>query len=148
MYLNENIYLWQTGLGDMNKYLKGENPLPDKSKKATIDSWKGCRKLTKYKKIECNIILTPKEFKILSFGHIPEVMEDHWFMYCDENTINYFRSWTGIQIFKRYYKLQNDSYIIYSLEINNKKKEYSEENINKSFEIFNNLITLECKTYK
>ena len=53
--INESIYLWQTGLGDMNKYLKGENPLPNKSKKATIDSWKGCRKLTKYKKIECTL---------------------------------------------------------------------------------------------
>ena len=42
-------------------------------------------------------------------GHIPEVMEDHWFMYCDENSINYFRSWTGNQIFKGYYRLENES---------------------------------------
>ena len=29
------------------------------------------------------------------YGHIPEAMEDHWFMYCDESTIRYHRSWKG-----------------------------------------------------
>lgn len=72
-------------------------------------------------------------------------MEDHWFMFCDEKSVNYFRSWTGIQIFKGYYKLENNSYIIYALEINDNKDEYNETDINKSLKLFNDLIVSECK---
>lgn len=141
---NEAINKWINGLGDMNKFLRGENPLPKKDKKADASSWE-CKPFTSCTKIECNIILTPSEFKIISMGHIPEVMEDHWFMYCDEKSINYFRSWTGFQTFKGYYKKENGQYIIYMLEINNNKNEYSEDDINKSLNLFIDLITSECK---
>lgn len=143
----EAIYMWKNGLGDMNKYLNGENPLPKKNKKANADSWK-CIPFSNCKRIDCNIVLTQKEFEILSMGHIPEVMEDHWFMYCDKSSVNYFRSWSGIQIFKGYYKLDNNSYIIYALEINDNKDEYNETDINKSLKLFNDLIVSECKTYQ
>ena len=141
------INTWTNGLGDINKYLNGQNPLPKKKKKADASSWK-CIPFDKSVKIECNIVLTKNEFEILYMGHIPEVMEDHWFMYCDEKSINYFRSWTGIQIFKGYYKIENDSYIIYLLEINDNKEEYNEIIINKSLNLFKNLIDSECKIYK
>lgn len=143
----EAIYMWQNGLGDMNKYLNGENPLPKKDKKANADSWK-CIPFSNCKRIDCNIVLTQKEFEVLFMGHIPEVMEDHWFMYCDENSVNYFRSWTGIQIFKGYYKLENNSYIIHALEINDNKDEYNETDISKSLKLFNDLIVSKCKTYQ
>ena len=143
----EALNMWQNGLGDMNKYLNDENPLPKKDIKATKDSWK-CTPFTSYKKIDCNIVLTKEEFGVLSMGHMPEVMEDHWFMFCDEESVNYFRSWTGTQIFKGYYKLETDSYIIYSLEVNDNKEEYKETDLNNSLKLFNDLITSECKTYK
>lgn len=69
-------------------------------------------------------------------------------MFCDKNSVNYFRSWTGIQIFKGYYKLENDYCIIYSVEINANKEEYSENDIDSSLKLFNDLIISECKTYK
>lgn len=141
------IYMWQNGLGDMNKFLNGENPLPKKDKKADAGSWK-CTPFSDCKRIDCNIVLTQEEFEVLSMGHIPEVMEDHWFMYCDNNSVNYFRSWTGIQIFKGYYKLENDVYIIYALEINDNKDEYNETDINRSLKLFNDLIVSKCKMYK
>ena len=75
-------------------------------------------------------------------------MEDHWFMFCDDNSINYFRSWTGIQIFKGHYKLENGSCVIYALEINDNKEEYNEDDIHQSLRLFNELITTECKMYK
>lgn len=136
----------KNGLGDMNKHPDGENPLQKRSK-ADANSWK-CIPFSSSIKIECNIVLTQNEFQILSMGHIPEVMEDHWFMFCDKNSVNYFRSWTGIQIFKGHYKLENCSYIIYLLEINDNKEEYNENDINKSLNLFNNLIRNKCKMYK
>ncbi|MEE3342887.1 MAG: ADP-ribosylglycohydrolase family protein [Bacilli bacterium] len=141
------IYAWESGLGDMNKLLNGEDPLPKKDIKANANSWQ-CTPFSISTKIDCHIVLTPAEFKLLSMGHIPEVMEDHWFMYSDKNSINYFRSWTGIQIFKGYYKIENGSYIIYLLEVNNNKEEYNEPNKTKSLNLFNYLIESECKTNK
>lgn len=138
------IYDWTTGLGDMNKESNGKNPLPNKEKKANKDSWKTLDFKT-FDKVDCNIKITKEEMDILIMGHIPEVMEDHWFMYCDDNSINYYRSWTGIQIFKAYYKLIDNEYVIYNIEINNNKDEYSEDNIQKSLELFNKLILKESK---
>lgn len=66
-------------------------------------------------------------------------------MFCDENSINYFRSWTGIQIFKGYYKLEKGYYVIYLLEINNDKEEYGERDIYNSLNLFNDLIRANCK---
>ena len=61
------IYVWQTGLGNMSKYLNSENPLPKKDKKANADSWK-CIPFSNFQKTDCNIVLTKKEFEILSMG--------------------------------------------------------------------------------
>lgn len=140
----KNIYDWTMGLGDMNKAFNGENPLPNKKEKASKNSWKN-EDFKTFDKIDCNIKITKEEMNILIMGHIPEVMEDHWFMYCDDNSINYYRSWTGTQIFKAYYKVVYDEYLIYKIEINNNKDEYNEENLQKSIELFKNLIISECK---
>lgn len=135
---------WTTGLGDMNKAFNGENPLPNKKEKAYKNSWKN-EDFKTFDKVDCNIKITKEEMNILKMGHIPEVMEDHWFMYCDDNSINYYRSWTGIQIFKAYYKIVDDEYVIYEIDVNNNKDEYNEENIQKSVELAEKLISNECK---
>ena len=114
--------------------------------KATSACWE-CFPFSTCKRIDCNIILSPEEFKIISMGHIPDGMDDHWFMYCDNTAIKYFRSWTGIQIFKGYYRFENNSYIIYALEINDNEKEYSEKDTNKSLDLFKELITSTCERH-
>ncbi len=138
---------WTNFPGSMSKAMKGENPMPKKEIKATKESWKN-KPLTISKEIDCNIVLNEEEFKMLSMGHIPSEMEDHWFLYCDDEAINYFRSWTGIPIFKGYYKVENNSYIIYKLEVNDNKDEYSENNDKKSLELFNNLVKADCEKYE
>ena len=144
--LKKIVTLWKNGLGDMNQFLQGRNPLPKKDKKADKYSFKNIA-FTESILVDCHLVLTKKEFGILSMGHIPEVMEDHWFMYCDDISINYFRSWTGIQIFKGYYHIDQDTYVIDSLEINHNKNEYFEEDISKSIQLFYDLITMECRNY-
>ena len=118
-----------------------------KGNRADADDWK-CIPFSKFKKAECNIVLTQKEFEKIFMGHIPMAMEDHWFMYCDNESINYFRSWTGIQIFKGYYRFENNHYVINLLEINNNKNEYTEDDTKKSIETFNHLIKSECVNNK
>lgn len=140
------VYLWQNSLGGINRYLKGEPAIIEKGKKATPDSWKNTP-FSRTKRIECDIVLAEEDFKVLSMDHIPEAMEDHWFMYCDESSINYFRSWTGIQIFKGHYRLNDGVCTIYSLEINDNTDEYREPNIEKSLKMFNDLVLEECRMY-
>ena len=144
----ENVAkMWTNYPGSMNKAVIGENPMPKKAIKATKESWKN-NPFSISRNVACNIVLNEEEFKIISMGHIPSEMEDHWFMYCNEECINYFRSWTGIQIFKGYYKFENNSYIIYKLEVNNNKDEFKEDNDKKVLELFNNLIKADSKNYE
>ena len=43
--------------------------------------------------------ISSDDMQMVKKGHIPEAMEDHWFMYCDDTTIRYYRSWSGYCIF-------------------------------------------------
>lgn len=136
---------WQNGLGDMNKVLSHENPMPSKKVKATSQSWKNLPFNGEPVKTSIHIELTNEQFEIISQGHIPRVMEDHWFMYCDDFAIHYFRSWTGFPVFKAFYRKTNQGYEIYALNINTNDKPYNNENMEKDKELFKNLIFAECQ---
>ena len=142
---NNNLYILvfnnnELDNDDVNKILAnmhGNNKLYIINISPWMDIFKDCKPL----KGQLNNyirLLMPLVFRC----YFPNV---HRFMYCDENSINYYRSWTGIQIFKAYYKLMYNEYIIYMIEINNNKEEYNKENIQNSIDLFKNLIKAECK---
>ena len=66
---------------------------------ATKDSWKIEEMSELNTDLSLNIQLTSDELEKIKKGHIPEEMEDHWFMYFDNNKLYIHRSWTGICIF-------------------------------------------------
>ena len=121
------IMHWKLGLGDLNKLFSGESPLPNKSKTATVDDWK-TEPLPDDPQEVTNM---PFDFKIpnnamtiIRKGHIPEVQEDHWFMYCDEEYIRYFRSWTGVCGFEAHYKKVEGAYVVDNLKMNHALAEF------------------------
>ena len=121
------IMHWKLGLGDFNKLISGESPLPDKSKTATADDWK-TEPMPDDPKETTNI---PFDFKIpndamaiIQKGHIPEVQEDHWFMYCDEEYIRYYRSWTGMCGFEAHYNKTDGGFVVDSLKMNHALAEF------------------------
>jgi hypothetical protein len=118
------LKMWTMGAGNSAKRFKGENPMPKKTKVATKDSWKNLPMPDKKEVIPVNVTLPKEVMDIIKYGHIPEAMEDHWFMYCDETAIRYFRSWTGICIFEALYKPCGDGYKITSLSINRDPEQY------------------------
>ena len=61
---------------------------------------------------------------IIRKGHIPEVQEDHWFMYCDDEYIRYFRSWTGMCGFEAHYKKAEGGYVVDNLKMNHALAEF------------------------
>ena len=119
------IMLWKLGLGHMGKYFNGENPLPDKNEIATKDSWKTePMPDNDVSKLEMGITVTDEDMEIIRRGHIPEAQEDHWFMYCDDEYIRYYRSWSGMCAFEAHYTRQEDHWLIDSLTINHALAEF------------------------
>lgn len=123
------INLWTMGLGDSNKRLAGEDPMPPKTEKAKRSSWTVHRMPRTHEDFYLGMEITKEEKDILELGHIPEVMEDHWFMYCEDNVIRYYRSWTGFCIFKAKIEREGDHFIVGKARVNRSKKQYTCDDI-------------------
>jgi len=137
------LKMWTIGAGNSAKRFNGENPIPEKTKVATKGSWKTLPMP------ECNAII-PMDVTIPSaamhnvkFGHIPEAMEDHWFMYCDDSTIRYYRSWTGICIFVAKYEECGEQYRITELTVNREQEQYGSTDNEHDVALFLALLTEE-----
>ena len=68
--------------------------------------------------VPLGIHLTEEQMARIRPGHIPEDMGDHWFMYCTEDRICYFRSWTGYFVFEAAYEKTSEGYKVTSVTIN------------------------------
>lgn len=115
------IMRWKLGLGNFNHLLTGGDGLPQKDKVATADSWNISPMPTdknQVSQVQVSIEITSTQLTILRKGHIPEVQEDHWFMYCTDDCIRYYRSWTGDCAFEAFFQEQNHRIVIDSLNIN------------------------------
>ncbi len=121
------IMHWKLGLGNLNNTMRGESPIPEKTKVATASDWK-IEPMPDSKEdisiIELAIPIPEEAMDVLRKGHIPEVQEDHWFMYCDEEYIRYYRSWTGMCALEAYYKKDASGYVIDKLKINHALAEF------------------------
>ncbi len=118
---------WKLGLGNFNNLLTGKDPLPDKSKIATANDWN----IEPMPEGRNDITDIPFDFKIPTIamdiilkGHIPLSQEDHWFMYCDEEYIRYYRSWTGTCAFEAHYIKTGFDYKIDRLKMNHALAEF------------------------
>ena len=123
----EAIEYWTLGLGDSNKALNGENPLPDKRKTATASSWKTIpmpEDSDQIAQVALDFWIPAAAMAVIRKGHIPAAMEDHWFMYCDEEYIRYFRSWTGICAFEAHYTSDGNDYRVDRLRISSDFAQY------------------------
>lgn len=121
-----------------------------KNIKATKESWRHTVMSDNIKELNINITLTNENMDLIKLGHIPLEMEDKWFMYVDEqdNSINYYNSWSGIQLFKGYYK-QKENTIIYKLIINDSKDAYNHKTTdNELIDLFKNKIEKEIEYHK
>ena len=65
----------------------------------TKDSWKTIEIPEEHTNIELNLTLNIEEIEIIKKGHKPREMEDHWFMYFENNQLFIHRSWTGYCVY-------------------------------------------------
>ena len=114
------IMRWKLGLGNFNNLLRGESPLPPKNKTATargFDVKPMSNNPEEVSEMPFALSVTAEQMDILRKGHIPEVQEDHWFMYCDDEYIRYYRSWTGLCAFEAHYTRKGDGFVIDHLKM-------------------------------
>lgn len=144
------IMRWKLGLGNLNNIMfERKSPLPDKKRVATANDWK-IQPMTEDESeksgIELNIPIQEEAMNILRYGHIPEAQEDHWFMYCDDEYIRYYRSWTGICAFEAHYHKETDKlYRIDHLTMAHSLAEFGVNGDEAGVMLFRYLITAESE---
>jgi len=142
----QTIMLWKLGLGNMSKFFMGEEPMPPKDVIATAESWKTedmppvGEDVSDY---SMDMIITEGQMDIIRKGHMPEVQEDHWFMYCDDEYIRYYRSWTGMCAFEAHYIPDGVFYKIDNLKINRNLAEFGVNGNDAGAALFRYLICTE-----
>ena len=135
---------WIGGIASINRVLRGQSPYLEKDRIALKSSWDiKHMPRRKHKTIAIDIELSEEELIELAKGHIPEEMEDHWFMYFDGEYIRYYRSWTGICIYKGHVVRNDGSPVIDDLIVNRDPEQYGEVSDEKDRLMFEMLITEE-----
>lgn len=65
---------------------------------------------------------------MIARGLIPDRMEDKWFVYHENATVFFHRSWTGYCIFQVGLVRQNDTYVVSDVLVNRDETQYSGSN--------------------
>ena len=120
--------MWKLGFGNMKDEMFGCEELERKQPRAIKSDWETHRMPRTRAHFDLGIPLTDDEFEVLARGHIPEAMEDHWFMYFDGEAFCFHRSWTGFCIYRVYVERARDGYVLHRVTANRSKKQYAEEN--------------------
>lgn len=71
---------------------------------------------------------TQSDVEQLKQGHIPEEMEDKWFLYYQDNQLYIHRSWTGICIYIVSILQESNSLVV---TVNRNPEQYQETNVEK-----------------
>ena len=119
------LMMWKVGAGNSAKRFNGEDPMPKKTKVATKDTWDIEPMPEKHTTIPMEVSIPSAAMRVVKYGHIPEAMEDHWFMYCDETAIRYYRSWTGFCIYIARYIDDGETCRITELTVNREPEQYT-----------------------
>jgi len=134
----KSLMYWNLGLGNMLKSLAGEDAMPQKTRRATALDLPSDANIPPFLRqgsaavqlrpipsapgasstMELGITISPDAMELLSMGHIPEAMEDHWFMYCDDSHIRYCRSRSGeVWLEAGYHRTADGNFLIDRLRV-------------------------------
>jgi hypothetical protein len=67
-----------------------------------------------------------KEMEHIGRGLVPEQMEDKWFIYWQEDTLYFHRSWTGVCIYTVQFTVEGDKYRMIEADVNRDPEQYQE----------------------
>ena len=146
--VNAALNAWVDGPGNSAKRLMGEDPMPPKGMRATRDSWQALDMPELHEEFELGLAITAKEKELLELGHIPDAMEDHWFMYYEDDVVHYHRSWTGICIFEARVEPSDEGYVVSRVRVNRDPEEHGNNDIDYDKQVLSELILWEIGRVK
>jgi hypothetical protein len=82
----------------------------------------------------------PHEMQQIRAGLIPEEMEDKWFIYWQDDTLFFHRSWTGFCLYVIHFVKDGDCYRMRKAELNRNPKQYEETSDAKDASLISYLI--------
>lgn len=80
------------------------------------------------------------EIRRMQAGLVPEQMEDKWFVYWQDDTLFFHRSWTGVCIYAVRVVAEGDSYRMVEADVNRDPDEYGGTNDDHDAEMISYLI--------
>ena len=93
---------------------------------ATREDWKALPMPARTAVLEINLSLTQEELQRVTSGHIPFDMDDKWFIFFEEPTLYFHRSWTGTCVYRAAIKQNGDgSAVIASAEVNRDPEQHA-----------------------
>ena len=75
--------------------------------------------------ISLNRIFEPSEMERICRGLVPEEMEDKWFIFWEDDTLFFHRSWTGFCIYAVHFVCDEDACRMVSAAVNRDPTQYS-----------------------
>jgi hypothetical protein len=91
-------------------------------------------------KLNFNRVFTPTEYQRISQGLIPAAMEDKWFIFLENETLFFYRSWTGFCIYQVHFVVLNKQYSIDEVWVNRNSEQYKEIDNEYDIKLLNFLI--------
>lgn len=73
--------------------------------------------------------LTLDEFDRVKRGHIPEEMEDKWFVYHEDGWVYFHRSWTGFCIYQLRIEQEGDDAVVRAAWVTRDREQYRNDDI-------------------
>jgi hypothetical protein len=85
---------------------------------ATPDSWEIAPMPSLREQIEFHRRFSREEYARIARGHVPESMDDKWFVYVEDDLVHIHRSWTGFCSFEIELAPSGDGYEVAAAWVN------------------------------
>ena len=110
------------------------------SKVARPTDWKTVPLPPKRSTIRLGRTFSLKEMERIGRGLIPEQMEDKWFIYWQDDTLFFHRSWTGFCIYAVRLASEGDDYKIVEANVNRDPEQYQETSDDRDADMISYLV--------
>ena len=103
------------------------NQEDERRQMATRDSWKSIAMPEQRGQLPFQRVFTQPEFERVSFGLIPAAMEDKWFIFYEDQSVYFHRSWTGFCVYQLQLEQADDNWEVKETWINRNNEQYKSE---------------------
>ncbi|EGD82750.1 hypothetical protein PTSG_12021 [Salpingoeca rosetta] len=97
---------------------------PGVSRPVQMGDWRIKPLPMQYTTVQLHRTFTPAQMQVLKKGIMPHEMEDKWFVYMQDNTLNLHRSWTGFCVYRVHFVEEDGQYRMLSADVNRNPDEY------------------------